>query len=78
MDHPEVKAIFCSRGGYGAVHLIDKLDFTAFRKHPKWLIGYSDVTTLHNLFRKMDTLRYIHRWHIILQWSLKTIPVLCI
>ena len=52
MDHPEVKAIFCSRGGYGAVHLIDKLDFTAFRKHPKWLIGYSDVTTLHNLFQK--------------------------
>ena len=44
MDDPEVKAILCSRGGYGAVHLIDKIDFTAFREHPKWLLGFSDIT----------------------------------
>lgn len=44
MDDPKVKAILCSRGGYGAVHLIDKLDFTAFREHPKWLLGFSDIT----------------------------------
>ena len=49
---PKVKAILCSRGGYGAVHLIDKLDFTAFREHPKWLLGFSDITALHNLFQK--------------------------
>lgn len=51
MDDPEIKAVLCSRGGYGAVHLIDKLDFTAFREHPKWLIGFSDITALHNLFQ---------------------------
>lgn len=51
MDDKDVKAIFCSRGGYGAIHLIDKLDFTHFRQSPKWLIGYSDITALHNLFQ---------------------------
>jgi muramoyltetrapeptide carboxypeptidase len=52
MDDPKVKAILCSRGGYGAVHLIDKIDFTAFHEHPKWLLGFSDITALHNLFQK--------------------------
>ncbi len=52
MDDPKVKAILCSRGGYGAVHLVDKIDFTAFREHPKWLLGFSDITALHNLFQK--------------------------
>lgn len=52
MDDPKVKAIFCSRGGYGAVHLIDKIDFTAFYEHPKWLLGFSDITALHYLFQK--------------------------
>ena len=52
MNDPKVKAIFCSRGGYGVVHLIDKIDFTAFREHPKWLLGFSDITALHNLFQK--------------------------
>lgn len=51
MDDPEVKVIFCSRGGYGAVHLVDKLDFTKFSEHPKWLIGFSDITALHNVFQ---------------------------
>ena len=51
MDDEEIKAILCSRGGYGAVHLLDKLDFTRFRNHPKWLIGFSDITALHNLFQ---------------------------
>ena len=52
MDDPTVKAILCSRGGYGAVHLVDKIDFTAFHEHPKWLLGFSDITALHNLFQK--------------------------
>ena len=47
MDDPDVKLIFCSRGGYGTVHLLDKLDFTAIKQHPKWVIGYSDITVLH-------------------------------
>ncbi|MBQ8673477.1 MAG: LD-carboxypeptidase [Bacteroides sp.] len=50
MDDEQAKVILCSRGGYGAVHLVGKLDFTKFRAHPKWLIGFSDITALHNLF----------------------------
>ncbi|MDO4165736.1 MAG: LD-carboxypeptidase, partial [Bacteroides sp.] len=52
MDDEKAKVIFCSRGGYGAVHLVDKLDFTKFRQHPKWLVGFSDITALHNVFQQ--------------------------
>lgn len=48
LDNPKVKAIWCARGGYGTVRLIDQLDFTEFKNHPKWIIGYSDITVLHN------------------------------
>lgn len=47
MDDPQVKLIFCSRGGYGTVHLLDKLDFTGIKQNPKWLVGFSDITVLH-------------------------------
>ncbi len=47
LDDPEVRAILCSRGGYGAVHLLDKLDSNAFEKDPKWIIGFSDISALH-------------------------------
>lgn len=52
MDDPDVKLIFCSRGGYGIVHLLDRLDFTEIKKYPKWLVGYSDITALHLAFMK--------------------------
>lgn len=52
LDDAETKAILCSRGGYGAIHLIDKLDFTSFASHPKWLLGYSDITLLHALWQQ--------------------------
>src|SRR5690554_6351636 len=48
MDDPNIKAIWCARGGYGTVRIIDKLDFSSFTKIPKWIIGYSDVTVLHS------------------------------
>lgn len=47
MDDPECDVILCSRGGYGTVRIIDKLDFTRFLEKPKWLIGFSDITILH-------------------------------
>ena len=47
-----VKAILCARGGYGAVHLLDGLDSSFICSHPKWLIGYSDVTLLHAFFNR--------------------------
>lgn len=48
MDDPFVKLIVCSRGGYGLVHLLNRLDFRGIRKYPKWVIGYSDITALHS------------------------------
>lgn len=48
LDDPNIKAIWCARGGYGTVRIIDKLDFSNFKKSPKWIIGYSDVTVLHS------------------------------
>ncbi|TCK67678.1 muramoyltetrapeptide carboxypeptidase [Winogradskyella wandonensis] len=50
LDDPKISAIWCARGGYGTVRILDKLDFTKFTKNPKWLIGYSDITALHNQF----------------------------
>lgn len=47
LDDPNVKAILCSRGGYGLAQIIDRIDFSRFIKHPKWVIGFSDVTILH-------------------------------
>lgn len=47
LDAPDIKAIMCARGGYGAVRIIDKLKWDAFKKKPKWLVGFSDITVLH-------------------------------
>lgn len=48
LDDPKISAIWCARGGYGTVRILDKLDFSKFKQNPKWLIGYSDITALHN------------------------------
>lgn len=48
LDNPSIKAIWSSRGGYGTVRLLEKLDYSKFKKSPKWVIGYSDITALHN------------------------------
>lgn len=48
MDNPNIKAIWAGRGGYGTVRILDRLDFTKFKKNPKWVIGYSDITALHS------------------------------
>ena len=48
LDNPEIKAIWIARGGYGTVRIIDKIDFSIFIQHPKWVIGFSDITVLHN------------------------------
>ena len=48
LDDESVDAILCARGGYGTVQMVDLLDFTKFMQKPKWVAGYSDVTTLHS------------------------------
>lgn len=47
LDEPSIKAILCGRGGYGVTRIIDQLDFNTFKKNPKWIIGFSDITVLH-------------------------------
>lgn len=53
LDNPNIKAIWCVRGGYGTVRMIDLLDFTQFKKSPKWIVGFSDVTVLHSHLNTM-------------------------
>ncbi|MCY1721010.1 LD-carboxypeptidase [Prolixibacteraceae bacterium Z1-6] len=54
LDDPDCDAIICSRGGYGTVRIISKLDFTAFTESPKWLVGFSDITILHSCLNKLE------------------------
>ncbi|WP_423147511.1 S66 peptidase family protein [Rubrolithibacter danxiaensis] len=48
LDDTSIKAIIAARGGYGTIRIIDRLDFTTFEQHPKWIIGFSDITVLHS------------------------------
>lgn len=54
LDDPNVKAVLCARGGYGLIQIIDRIDFSRFEKNPKWLIGFSDITILHQAIYKQD------------------------
>jgi muramoyltetrapeptide carboxypeptidase len=47
LNDTSIKAIMCARGGYGAVRIVDQLDFSIFKNAPKWIIGFSDITILH-------------------------------
>lgn len=47
LDSSDIDAILCVRGGYGTIRIIDRLNFDGFKRHPKWIIGYSDITVLH-------------------------------
>lgn len=49
---PDTRAIICSRGGYGVVHLLDRLDRLPLRDDPKWIVGYSDISALHALMTR--------------------------
>ncbi len=48
LDDDQVKAVLCARGGYGMGRIIDKVDFKKFKKQPKWIVGYSDITVVHS------------------------------
>jgi muramoyltetrapeptide carboxypeptidase len=55
MDDENIKAIFCARGGYGLGRIIDKISFKKFKKNPKWIIGFSDITVIQaHLFSKYE------------------------
>ena len=60
MDDKEMKAIIFGRGGYGMICILDRLNFSGFRKHPKWLCGYSDITALHAHLYQRHNIASIH------------------
>ena len=53
LDNEEIEAIWLARGGYGSIRIIDKLDFTNFLQHPKWIAGFSDSTVIHGKLQRL-------------------------
>jgi muramoyltetrapeptide carboxypeptidase len=70
LDNKNIKAIWSARGGYGSVRILDKLNFTKFIAHPKWIIGYSDITAFHNHIHNLG----IETMHGMMATSLEEIP----
>lgn len=60
LDDPGIHAIMCARGGYGSLRIVDQLDWKKFKRHPKWLIGFSDITVLHNHIHSHCRIATIH------------------
>jgi muramoyltetrapeptide carboxypeptidase len=46
LDDPDIKAVISARGGYGSARILDLVDFSQFRRQPKWVIGFSDITAV--------------------------------
>jgi muramoyltetrapeptide carboxypeptidase len=59
-DKASIRAVFCSRGGYGLIRIIDRLDFSALKTSPKWYVGFSDVTVLHLWLSEVAGIASIH------------------
>ncbi len=60
INDPEIKGIICAKGGYGTVRILDLVDFSYFKKKPKWLCGFSDVTALHAHFQQNFKIASLH------------------
>jgi len=60
LDDESIKAILCARGGYGTGRIIDRLHFKKFKEHPKWIIGFSDITALHSHIYKHYKIASMH------------------
>lgn len=59
-DRPNIKAIICAGGGYGSVQIFSDINFQIFNKHPKWLVGFSDITILHSALNVQTGYETIH------------------
>lgn len=68
LDNPAIKAIWAAKGGYGTVRIVDRVNFADFKKKPKWVIGFSDMTVMHSHINNMD----IGTLHAIMAISAKT------
>ena len=71
IDDNKIKAIWCARGGYGAMRIIDKINYDNLLKHPKWVIGYSDITAIHNDIHNLG----VESLHGVMSKSLEDISV---
>ena len=71
IDDNKIKAIWCARGGYGTMRIIDKINYDNLLKHPKWVIGYSDITAIHNDIHNLG----VESLHGIMCKSLEDISV---
>ncbi len=60
MDDPEIRAIICVRGGYGAIRTMQHLNFETFKQNPKWIIGFSDITVFHSYINTNLEIETIH------------------
>lgn len=60
LDASRLKALFFARGGYGTVRIVDRVDFSALSRNPKWLVGYSDVTVLHSHVHRLLHMPTLH------------------
>ena len=60
LDHPNIKGIFFARGGYGSIKILDQLKFNKFQENPKWLIGFSDITTILSHVTSLYQIPVIH------------------
>ncbi len=60
LDDKNIKAILCNRGGYGSIQILNKLNFQKFLQHPKWLIGFSDITIFHSYFNRILRCETLH------------------
>ena len=61
----DINAVLCSRGGYGLIRILSKLQETELFNQPKLLVGYSDITVLHNLLQRIVSVRCMHLWRNI-------------
>jgi len=60
LDAKDISAIFFTRGGYGLSRIIGQIDFSGFLKHPKWIVGFSDITVLHSAINRICSTCSIH------------------
>jgi len=60
LNSKDIDAIFCARGGYGTIRIINQLDFAHYLKYPKWIVGFSDITVLHAALNHKIKVASIH------------------
>ena len=70
LNDPTIKAVWIARGGYGTVRIIDSIDFSSFVKNPKWIIGFSDITTLHSHIHNLG----VATLHAIMPFTVPNAP----